>query len=77
MQIPISVSPEVLGSTPVFASTRVLVQTLLDYLEAATQARAVPQRPNNPFSICFSGSSSGPSSLRVCHCRRQGQPMSC
>ena len=34
MQIPISVSPEVLGSTPVFASTRVLVQTLLDYLEA-------------------------------------------
>jgi uncharacterized protein (DUF433 family) len=30
----ISRSPEVLGGTPVFAGTRVPVQTLLDYLEA-------------------------------------------
>lgn len=29
----ISVSPEVMGGTPVFAGTRVPVQTLLDYLE--------------------------------------------
>lgn len=29
----ISSSPEVLGGTPVFAGTRVPVQTLLDYLE--------------------------------------------
>jgi len=30
----ISSSPEILGGTPVFAGTRVPVQTLLDYLEA-------------------------------------------
>ncbi len=34
MQSPISVAPDVLGGTPVFAGTRVPVQTLLDYLEA-------------------------------------------
>jgi uncharacterized protein (DUF433 family) len=34
MQLPISVSAEVLGGTPVFSGTRVPVQTLLDYLEA-------------------------------------------
>ena len=34
MQLPISVSPEVLGGAPVFSGTRVPVQTLLDYLEA-------------------------------------------
>ena len=30
----ISCSPEIMGGTPVFAGTRVPVQTLLDYLEA-------------------------------------------
>jgi len=30
----ISRSPDVMGGTPVFAGTRVPVQTLLDYLEA-------------------------------------------
>ena len=30
----ISCDPEVMGGTPVFAGTRVPVQTLLDYLEA-------------------------------------------
>ncbi|QZZ20967.1 DUF433 domain-containing protein [Leptothermofonsia sichuanensis E412] len=30
----ISASPDVMGGTPVFAGTRVLVQTLLDYLKA-------------------------------------------
>jgi uncharacterized protein (DUF433 family) len=30
----ISVSPEVMGGTPVFAGTRVPVQTLMDYLKA-------------------------------------------
>lgn len=30
----ISCSPEVMGGTPVFAGTRVPIQTLLDYLEA-------------------------------------------
>ncbi|MBW4595675.1 MAG: DUF433 domain-containing protein [Brasilonema angustatum HA4187-MV1] len=30
----ISVSPEIMGGTPVFASTRVPIQTLLDYLKA-------------------------------------------
>jgi len=30
----VSRSPDVLGGTPVFAGTRVPVQTLLDYLEA-------------------------------------------
>ena len=30
----ISCSPEVMGGTPVFAGTRVPVQTLLDYLES-------------------------------------------
>ena len=30
----ISCSPEVMGGTPVFAGSRVPVQTLLDYLEA-------------------------------------------
>jgi uncharacterized protein (DUF433 family) len=34
MQLPISVSPEILGGTPVFSGTRVPVQTLFDYLEA-------------------------------------------
>ena len=34
MSVPvISCSPEILGGTPVFAGTRVPVQTLLDYLE--------------------------------------------
>lgn len=33
MQI-VSLNPEVMGGTPVFAGTRVPVQTLLDYLEA-------------------------------------------
>lgn len=33
MDSPISRSPDVLGGTPVFAGTRVPVQTLLDYLE--------------------------------------------
>ncbi len=31
---PITSSPERLGGTPVFAGTRVPVQTLIDYLEA-------------------------------------------
>lgn len=30
----VSCNPEIMGGTPVFASTRVPVQTLLDYLEA-------------------------------------------
>jgi uncharacterized protein (DUF433 family) len=30
----ISVGPDVMGGTPVFAGTRVPVQTLLDYIEA-------------------------------------------
>lgn len=30
----ISASPEIMGGTPVFAGTRVPVQTLLDYLKA-------------------------------------------
>jgi uncharacterized protein (DUF433 family) len=30
----ISCSPDIMGGTPVFAGTRVPVQTLLDYLEA-------------------------------------------
>lgn len=30
----VSVSPEIMGGTPVFAGTRVPVQTLLDYLKA-------------------------------------------
>jgi uncharacterized protein (DUF433 family) len=30
----ISASPEIMGATPVFAGTRVPVQTLLDYLKA-------------------------------------------
>jgi len=30
----ISMSPDVMGGTPVFAGTRVPVQTLLDYLKA-------------------------------------------
>ena len=30
----ISVSPEIMGGTPVFSGTRVPVQTLLDYLKA-------------------------------------------
>lgn len=37
MSIPssvVQVNPEVLGGTPVFAGTRVPVQTLIDYLEA-------------------------------------------
>ena len=35
MQQPVvSRNPEVMGGTPVFAGTRVPVQTLLDYLEA-------------------------------------------
>ena len=34
MSVPIiSCSPDILGGTPVFAGTRVPVQTLLDYLE--------------------------------------------
>jgi len=33
-QLIISCSPDVLGGTPVFAGTRVPVQTLLDYIEA-------------------------------------------
>ena len=34
MQSPISLAPDVLGGTPVFAGTRAPFQTLLDYLEA-------------------------------------------
>jgi uncharacterized protein (DUF433 family) len=34
MNPPISTAPDVLGGTPVFAGTRVPVQTLLDYLKA-------------------------------------------
>jgi uncharacterized protein (DUF433 family) len=30
----ISSSPEIMGGTPVFAGTRVPIQTLLDYIEA-------------------------------------------
>lgn len=30
----ISASPEIMGGTPVFAGTRVPIQTLLDYLKA-------------------------------------------
>ena len=33
MNSPISRSPDILGGTPVFAGTRVPIQTLLDYLE--------------------------------------------
>ena len=33
MQI-VSCSPDVMGGTPVFAGTRVPIQTLMDYLEA-------------------------------------------
>ncbi len=34
MRPPISTAPDILGGTPVFAGTRVPIQTLLDYLEA-------------------------------------------
>ena len=34
IKLVISCSPDVMGGTPVFAGTRVPVQTLLDYLEA-------------------------------------------
>ena len=34
MKPPFSTAPHILGGTPVFAGTRVPVQTLLDYLEA-------------------------------------------
>jgi uncharacterized protein (DUF433 family) len=34
MKLPISSNRDILGGTPVFAGTRVPVQTLLDYLEA-------------------------------------------
>jgi len=34
MNPPISTAPDILGGTPVFAGTRVPVQTLLDYLKA-------------------------------------------
>lgn len=30
----VSISPEVMGGTPVFAGTRVPIQTFLDYIEA-------------------------------------------
>ena len=30
----ISISPDIMGGTPVFKGTRVPIQTLLDYLEA-------------------------------------------
>jgi uncharacterized protein (DUF433 family) len=30
----ITISPDIMGSTPVFTGTRVPIQTLLDYLEA-------------------------------------------
>ena len=30
----ITISPEIMGGTPVFAGTRVPIQTLLDYLKA-------------------------------------------
>ena len=33
MKPPISTTPDVLGGTPVFAGTRVPIQTLFDYLE--------------------------------------------
>ena len=33
-QSAVSCNPEIMGGTPVFAGTRVPVQTLLDYLEA-------------------------------------------
>ena len=33
-KLTISCSPDVMGGTPVFAGTRVPIQTLLDYLEA-------------------------------------------
>jgi uncharacterized protein (DUF433 family) len=33
MNSPFSRSPEILGGTPVFAGTRVPIQTLFDYLE--------------------------------------------
>ena len=33
-ELVISISPEVMGGTPVFAGTRVPVQTLFEYLEA-------------------------------------------
>ena len=33
MKLPISAAPDVLGGTPVFAGTRVPIQTLFDYLE--------------------------------------------
>jgi uncharacterized protein (DUF433 family) len=33
MKLPISTAPDVLGGTPVFAGTRVPIQTLFDYLE--------------------------------------------
>ena len=33
MKPPISMAPDVLGGTPVFAGTRVPIQTLLDYLK--------------------------------------------
>ena len=34
----VCLNPEVMGGTPVFAGTRVPVQTLLDYLEAGDTA---------------------------------------
>jgi uncharacterized protein (DUF433 family) len=33
MKLPISTAPDMLGGTPVFAGTRVPIQTLFDYLE--------------------------------------------
>ena len=39
----ISVSPEIMGATPVFACTRVPVQTLLDYLKAGESIGKQPR----------------------------------
>jgi uncharacterized protein (DUF433 family) len=36
----ISVSPEIMGGTPVFSGTRVPVQTLIDYIKAGESIEA-------------------------------------
>ena len=52
----ISTSPEIMGGTPVFAGTRVPVQTLLDYLKATTDVVTkfkVVTVVDDLFDFCF------------------------
>ena len=63
----ISCDPEIMGGAPVFAGTRVPVQTLLDYLEAGDSIRVRRKRIGEDFESDVALEAGVPRAIDLAH----------